>query len=307
MSQSRFRVRALAGGFALVLSMLLSTPAPAAALAPSCVDLNNNGVCDAGEPALVPLLNAGSFDTTVATGSYKQPTGAVGIVLNDLPLTANGLNLNATGNIVVNGKLKNADAKDVTMQSAGRIQLSPGAQLYYGRTHAGADGITLFADTIDLAAKSQIKVGGDNNFWDIEAENVPIGTSARLQAQGLNTEIDVLATASLAFGTNVQIKTSNSGTVSVLSQSSWDATGLKVTSDTIDLEADSPSGLPFAPQRTLALTNSNINQSASDGSLTISAGTPGAHSAVDQLTFTHTRIRSVAGSPDLEPTPTILP
>jgi hypothetical protein len=274
-------------------------------LPPSCVDLNNNGVCDSGEPALGPLLNAGSFDTSVAEPGYTPPAGMVGLVLNNLPLTADGLNLTATGGIVVNGKLKNPDALDVTMQ-AETITLAPGAQIYYGRTHDGADGITLFASTFLMGAKSQIKVGGDDNFWDIEAENVHIGTSAKLQAQGLDTEIDVTATNSLTFGTNAQFKTSNSGTVSVLAQASWAATGLKVTSDTIDLEADSPDGLSFAPQRTLSLTNSNINQDFNDGSLTISAGTPGFHSAIDQLTFTHTRIRSVAGSPDLEPTPIIL-
>jgi hypothetical protein len=251
------------------------------------------------------LLNAGTFNTTVAVPGYTPPAGMVGIVLNDFPLTADGLNLTATGGIVVNGKLKNPAAIDMSMQ-AETITLAPGAQIYYGQTHNGANGITLFASTFIMGDKSQIKVGGDFNLWDIEAENVHIGTSAKLMTLGDDTEIDVTATNSLTFGTNAQFHTSNSGTVSILAQVSWAATGLKVTSDTIDLEADSPDGLSFTPERTLSLTNSNINQDASDGSLTISAGTPGSHSAIDQLTFTHTRIRSVAGSPDLEPTPIIL-
>jgi hypothetical protein len=306
MLQAWFRFGALTGAATLLLSTLSVTPAHATSLPPSCVDLNNNGVCDAGEPALAPLLNAGTFSTSVAAPGYTPPAGMVGIVLNNLPLTADGLNLTATGGIVVNGKLKNPDATDVTMQ-AETITLAPGAQIYYGRTHVGADGITLFASTFVMGPKSQIKVGGDDNFWDIEAENVHIGTSAKLQAQGDDTEIDVISTNSLTFGTNAQIKTNNSGTVMVLAQSSWAATGLKVTSDTIDLEADSSDGLSFAPERTLSLTNSNINQDFDDGGLTISAGSPGFHSPIDQLTFTHTRIRTVAGSPDLEPTPTIIP
>jgi hypothetical protein len=307
MLQPRFRFVALAGGAALVLSLLSVTPARATTLPPSCVDLNNNGVCDAGEPALAPLLNAGSFDTSVAQPGYTPPGTPVGIVLNNLPLTADGLSLNATGNIVVNGKLKNPDATDVTMQSTESITLAQSAQIQYGRTHDGADGITLFAGTINFGPKSQIKVGGDSNFWDIEAETIHFGVSTKFQAAGDDTEIDITSIAGLTFDGTAQFKTTKTGTVSMLTQSSIAANGLKVTSGTIDIEADSPDGLPFPTIRTVALANCNINQDSVDGSLTISAGSPGFHSAVDNLTLQHCRVRSEAGSPDLEPTPIILP
>jgi hypothetical protein len=293
--------------FASILMPVLPANATTTASFPhSCVDLNNNGICDAGEPALGPLLNAGSFNTSVAQPGYAPPAGPVGVVLDSFPITADGLTINATGNITVNGKMKNPAAAGVDLETGNNIVLSPGAQIQVGQGHCCANGITMFAQNLIIGAKAKIQIGGDFNFWDLGADNVMIGASAKLTAVGDDTEIDVVAANALQFGDGVQLKTSNSGTISVLAQASWAATGLKVTSDTIDLEADSADNLSFAPQRTLSLTNSNINQDASDGSLTISAGTPGFHSSTDQLTFTHTRVRSVAGGADLEPTPVIL-
>jgi hypothetical protein len=306
-----FSLRGVAGtAFAIVLASIALPISPAQAStapsAPSCVDINNNGVCDAGEPALAPLMNAGVFNTSTAQPGYTPPAGPVGVVLNSFPLTADGLTITATGNITVNGKMKNPAATGVDLETGNNIVFGPGAQVQFGQGHCCANGITLFAQNLMIGPKVKIQVGGDDNLWDIEADNVSIGASAKLTAVGDDTEIDVLAANALTLGNGVQLHTSNSGTITMLAQASWAATGLKVTSDTIDLEADSPDNLSFAPQRTLTLTNANINQDASDGSLTISAGTPGFHSSTDALTFIHSRIRSSAGGADLEPTPVVM-
>src|SRR6266550_7884808 len=87
----------------LVASLLVATPAGAAKTpSVSCVDPNNNGVCDPAEPLLAPLLDQGSFDTSEPQPGYT-PNDHAGIVLNGFTGTEDGLFLVAGGNITVNG------------------------------------------------------------------------------------------------------------------------------------------------------------------------------------------------------------
>lgn len=300
------RLRYFAGVVLLSLFAIPATPAHATTLSPSCVDLNNNGVCDAGEPALAPLLNFGSFDTSVAVPGYVPPAGLVGVVLNNFPLTDDGLTIKATGTISVNGKMKNPLGGDVDLETGSNLVFGIGAQIQYGRTHDGAGGLTLFAANIDFGPKTQIKVGGDGNFWDVEADRINVGASAKFEAKGDDTEIDVVVINALTFGTGVGFKTAQTGSIFVTTNANLAATSLKVQAGTIDIEALPPDGLPFAIQRTITLTNSNINQRDVDGYLTISAGNPSDHAAGDMLTLQHTRVKSASPPADLEPTPIIL-
>jgi len=228
------------------------------------------------------------------------------VVLNNFPLTDNGLTIKATGNISVNGKMKNPLGGDVDLETGSNLVFGIGAQIQYGQTHDGAGGLTLFAANIDFGAKAQIKVGGDGNFWDVEADRINVGAGAKFEAKGDDTEIDVVAISALHFGIGVGFKTSNTGTINMTTNTNITATSLKVQGGTIDIEALSPDSLPFALQRTITLINSNINQRDIDGYLTISAGNPSDHSPSDVLTLQHTRVKSAAPPADLEPTPIIL-
>ena len=300
------RLRYLAGAVLLSLFAIPASPAHATTLAPSCVDLNNSGVCDPSEPALAPLLNFGSFDTSVAVPGYVPPGGLVGVVLNNFPLTEDGLSINATGDIHVNGKMKNPLGGDVDLETGSNLVFGYGAQIQYGQTHDGAFGLTLFAANIDFGPKTRIKVGGDGNFWDIEAEHINVGLGAKFEAKGDDTEIDVIAINGVTFATGVGFKTSKTGTIHITTNANIAATSLKVQAGTIDIEALPPDGLPFSVQRTITLINSNINQTDPDGYLTISAGQPFDHSASDVLTLQHTRVKSADPPADLQPTPIIL-
>jgi hypothetical protein len=126
-------------------TLAATTPAGAAKVpaSESCVDPNNNGVCDEGEPALGSLLDAGFFDTSQPQPGYT-PTSRTGIVLNGFTGTEDGLRLFATGDIHVNGKLKVPADVDLETET-GHIVVSPHAAVTVKE-----GGLTLIAGTVEL-------------------------------------------------------------------------------------------------------------------------------------------------------------
>jgi hypothetical protein len=297
--QTRIRSLTLATAV-LVLTTFAGTTRAGAANAPasvSCVDFNNNGACDAGDPALGPLLDAGFFDTSQPQPGYT-PTSRTGIVLNGFTATDDGLSLLATGDIHVNGALKVPADLDLETET-GHIVVGPHAAV----TVKKGD-LTLIAHTLELGDAAKLKVGGAESFSDIEVTDLKIGNRVALASSGRDSELDIYATGELALGSGLRVKLPASGTFVFNVNTNIAATGLKAKAGNIDIEALPRENASSPPTRKVEFVDSQIAQRSKDGSLVIYAGDPGDHSSRDAVTLTNTKIKAV-GSIDIDPLPTV--
>jgi hypothetical protein len=108
----------------------------------------------------------------------------------------------------------------------------------------------------------------------------------------------------LSFGLNDQFKAPNSGGISLYSFQGITAMGLNVIAGDIDIESFPPEE-GHIPGREITLTNSLINQSSADGSLTMLAGDTFEPKDSDRITFINTRVIARGGFADIEPEPVI--
>src|SRR5689334_9056412 len=69
----------------------------------SCVDFNNNGVCDTGDVPLLPLLQGGNGFVNTANiarpATVNAPAGPVGIVVEDMKLPGVGALIVTDGDV----------------------------------------------------------------------------------------------------------------------------------------------------------------------------------------------------------------
>jgi hypothetical protein len=293
----------------LVVFVLAFAHAPIAhalTLSPSCVDLDNDGTCGAKEPLLAPLLdaNGGSFDVTAAVPGYVPPGGAVGIILNNYTSSRDTLSIYATGDIRINGKLKMKNVESVDLENEQDVFVGTGASMTFGGGRCCVSDFTVITHNLEFGLKSQLKVGGEDSFWDIEAKNIDIGDGAKFQAKGDAAGIEMDAENRITLGLNTQFKTVKDGSVTLTAFQSIVATGLRITSGTIDIEAFPPED-GHIPGRSIALTNSVINQSDPDGSLTMLAGDTFAPKDTDEVVLVHTLLVVRSGFADIEPEPKI--
>jgi len=280
--------------------------AHALTLSPSCVDLDNDGTCGAKEPLLAPLLdaNGGSFDVTVAVPGYVPPGGSVGIILNNYSSSNDTLSIYATGDIRINGKIKMKNVESVDLENEQDMFVGANASLTFGGGRCCVSDFTFVTHNLVFGAKSQLKVGGDDSFWDIEAKNIDTGLGSKFQAKGDGAGIEMDAENRLALGLYTQFKTPTSGSLTLTAFQSIFATGLRVSSGTIDIEAFPPED-GHIPGREIAVTNSVINQTDPDGSLTMLAGDTFDPKDTDEVLLVHTLLVVRSGFSDIEPDPKI--
>jgi hypothetical protein len=278
----------------------ITTPPPP--LPQSCVDLNNNGTCDANDPPLASVLDDGFLDTTVAQNGYVPTGNPTGIVLNNFASTDDNLTLYATGNVHINGRTKATAYTDVDIETPEDIVIGAGASLTFGKSHCCMSSLTLYAHDLTIGAKTQLRVGGDDSFWDIEARNIAIGDGDRFTAQGSDTFVGIAASVGLTLGLNDQFKTPATGSFELTAPENIVAIGLHVTSGDIDIEAQ-PTDNSHIAGRTLSLTNSVVNQTSTDGSLTLYGGDPSRPISGNKVLLAHSIVRA-RGFLDIEPQPT---
>jgi hypothetical protein len=296
-------------GVAAVAVLVLAPPVAAHAVTSpppplplSCVDLNNNGICEANDPPLAAVLVDGFLDTTVAQNGYVPTGNPTGIVLNSFTSTDDNLTLYATGNVHINGRMKETGYTSVDIETPEDITIGANASLTFGKSHCCMSGLTLYAHDLTIGSRAQVRVGGDDSSWDIEARNIAIGDGVRLTAQGSDTSTGIAAAVSLTLGLNDQVKTPTTGSFQLTSAENIFATGLHVTSGDIDIEAQ-PSNNSHIGPRTLSLTNSVVNQTSVDGSLTLYGGDPSRPVSGNKVLFVQTIVRA-RGFVDIEPQPT---
>jgi hypothetical protein len=272
----------------------------------SCVDLDNDGVCGAQDPDLAPILNAtdGVFDTTIASPGYTPPgTCCVGIIFDNFATNNDFLDINATGDVRIFGSMKAKPIQDFGISTPQDVFIADRASLALGGGRCCLSGVSIFSHELTFGAKSQVKAGGEDSFWDIETKNIYFGDGAKLNVKGAGAAADIEASNKLFFGLNNQLVAPPSGEIDLINTQTIAATGLKVIAGTIDIEANPPDD-GHIPGREIDLTNSLINQNGTDGSLTMLAGDTSAPKDTDKIVFVNTHVLSRSGDVDIEPTPT---
>jgi hypothetical protein len=272
----------------------------------SCVDLNNDGVCGPTDPDLAPILNAtdGQFDTTVASPGYTPPgTCCVGVIFDNFATNNDSLDIFATGDVRVFGAMKAKHIADLDIETPQDVFIADRASLALGGGRCCLSSITIYSHELTFGAKSQVKAGGEDSFWDIETKNIYFGDGAKLNIKGADASAFILASNKLFFGLNNQFVAPSSGEIDLLDYQTIAATGLKVIAGTIDMEAQPPDD-GHIPGREIDLTNSLINQIGIDGSLTMLAGDTSAPKDTDRIVLVNTHVLSRSGDVDIEPTPT---
>lgn len=193
----------------------------------SCVDFNNNGVCDTGDVPLMPLLQSGNgfMNTSLLARPATAPTnGPVRVVLDGLRPPAGFAGVLASGNVHINGKVStNADGFFSVRTTGGDIDVAPGASIkvgdLFGQLIAGPGG------NVNIGAGATISSrGGDSpSTITVSGDNVSIGDGARLVAQGYNASLRVFADGALTVGNGVTLATSGPdegpGSVSITAHS----------------------------------------------------------------------------------------
>jgi hypothetical protein len=199
--------------------------------------------------------------------------------------------------------MKNVESVDLESEAQDMF-VGDGASLTFGGGRCCLSDFTLFAHNLVFGLKSQLKVGGEDSFTNIAAKNIDIGPGAKFQAKGDGAGIEMDAENRLTLGLNTQFKTPASGSVTLTAFQSIVATGLRISSGAIDIEAFPPED-GHIPGREIALTNSVINQSDPDGSLTMLAGDTFDPKDTDAVVLMHTLLIVRSGFADIEPDPQI--
>jgi hypothetical protein len=263
----------------------------------SCVDISNDGHCDAGDPALGPLVADGSFNASVAEPGWTPRSAPVGIVFDDFTVQSQV-------DITVTGDAHFADKTQTQHRGLGldviadNIDVTPKAEVRIG------DEMRLVARrTLHVGSGAFVFVpGNDTSGLRADAQTVVIDDNARLSAGGMYSGLELTA-GTLQLGIGVQFATAPRAFLDISAHSDIVATGLRVRGGDIDIEALwSTAG----SHRVIALTNSTVQNTYTNSDLRMFAGPQngGAHSPQDAIHFVHSNVSSHAqGHAYFDPTP----
>jgi hypothetical protein len=271
----------------------------------SCVDFNNNGVCDTGDVPLLPLLQSGNG--VVNTASVARPStapsdGPVGVVINGLRPPAGYASIVTSGNVHVNGGLRTgADGFAFLRTTGGDIDVAPGASIKTG--DIGAQLTAGPRGNVNIGAGANISSrGGDSpSTLLISGNNVTIGDNAKIVAQGYNATLSVNAAAVLTVGNGVTLATSGPdegpGPVNITAHSNVTLDGATLAGRGVHVSALASTG--GSPARHIKISNSKITIPHGDGSVRLQAdpGTDGQGSN----SITNTRINPAGVTVDATP------
>lgn len=201
-------------GLALTLFLALGTASPAAAGFP-CEDVNDNGVCDPGEPDITAALENGSFSTPAG---IVVPGDARTITVRD------DLWLNAGGNIAVHGKLK---ATSLSLNANGTLTL-------------GARAIVRGGEYLDVSGGQGVSIGPDAvveasyvGIWS--GAGIALGQDAKVVARDW---IELYAQGVITVESGVQF-VSPGGTVSVWGSGDVGLAGATFKAGTLSITTES--------------------------------------------------------------------
>jgi hypothetical protein len=254
----------------------------------SCVDFNNNGVCDTGDVPLLPLLQGSNGVVNTANiarpATVNGPAGPVGIVLDDMKLPGVGALLVTTGDVHVNGSLKTeADGLVNIHTTGGNIDVAPGASINVGDL-AGA--LVTQTGDIHIGAGAKISThGGDSvSNLNISGNNVTIDDNVKLTAQGYNAALSVNAAGTLTVGQKDSFLTSGPdegpGPVTLTGHSDVTLDGVKLAGRGVTIRALSTTG---GPSRHISVSNSAITIVHGDGIVGLQADGADATNAFDSV------------------------
>lgn len=305
-------VRMTKRSYGIAVAMLLLGLVPTAAYAgsrssssdstSSCVDFNNNGVCDTGDVPLLALLQSGNGFVNTANvarpATVNAPAGPVGIVLGDVKLPGIGALIVTTGDVHLNGNVRtDSDGLVNVHTSGGNIDVAPGASINIGDLNG-----QLFTQTGDVHIGAGAKItsrGGDSvSNISISGNNVTIDDNVKLMAQGYNATLSVYAAGALTVGHKVSMTTSGPdegpGPVTITGHSDVTLDGAKLAGRGVRIRALSSSD---GPSRHISVSNSAITVVHGDGDVELQADGADATNAFDNVRLNPSDVHVEANPP----------
>jgi hypothetical protein len=156
----------------------------------ACADLNNNGVCDAGDVNIEKqIANDGYFSTARSEGNYEASTEKVGIVLSGRITGKKGIvYLVASGDIVVNDAVGAGSENSAVILSStgGAIKLANNGKVRAGlMLKMTAAGDILLGDKCTLYTRNR-DYGGSLYVYS-SSGSVRVGEKSNLSGDGFTT------------------------------------------------------------------------------------------------------------------------
>jgi hypothetical protein len=274
-----------------------AAPRSGATSTTSCVDFNNNGVCEEGDAPLAPELEDGVFSTD---GAGLRTSGPIGVVVGNLKLR-NGATIVASGDVRVTGRMHAGGSDEtVSVWADGDIVVAPGAAIRGGSLvrllpRGGGD--------ITIGAGARISATGDLAVLQLHAHDIAIGEDARLTASGYKSRTQIEAAGALTVGAGVTIASAGWST-SITGHSDITLPGAKLAGPDVSVRA---LAAPGSPARHVRLANSSVKVGPDDGvahlHLHADPGTGGAGSVV----LDHVKVNPADTRIDAFPAASIIP
>jgi hypothetical protein len=180
--RGRCSVAAVVVAAAVAISAQSATAAPTNKFGTSFVDVDNDGVFDAGSDVLLSSI-VGPDDTSFSTGEarpgYTPPPPPVGLVIEGKVTLVDWSDLFASGTLIVRGSLKNVSADPYPFFS-----------------------LDMYGTTVEIAPRSKITHKGHGTL-QILGDRIVIGERSRLTAVN---EYWLGSEGEMVFGDNVQIR-----------------------------------------------------------------------------------------------------
>ncbi len=246
----------------------------------SCIDYNNNGVCDSGDTPIDTLLSTGIVNTTTmrVPGAPTRLAEPIGIVLGSAKIK-NGASIVASGNVHVDGSVATGASGFLNITSTtGDIDVAPGANVRGGDLTVRLVAAPRGSVAIGAGASVSSHGGDSPSSIDISGNNVMIGEGASVVAQGYNASLAVSAAGTLVVGHNVALMTSGPdegpGSTQISAHSDIDLNNAKLAGRGVKISALASSE---SPARHIAITGGSITIPHGDGTIELHAdsGTDG--------------------------------
>ncbi len=294
---------------AIVTAGLVPMAAHAAARsgrATSCIDYNNNGVCDANDTPINTLLETGIINTTTmrVPGAPTRLVSPIGVVLGGGKIK-NGASIVASGNVHINGNVSTGGNGFLNVTSTtGDIDVAPGTSVRGGDLDVQL--VAAPGGSVAIGAGASVTThGGDGpSSITISGNNVVIGDNASVVAQGYNASLSVGAAGTLLVGHKVTLETTGPdegpGSTRIAAHSDIDLSGAKLAGRGVKISALASSE---SPARHIAITGGSITIPHGDGVIELHAdsGSDGAGSN----TLSNVKLNPVDAQIDATPAATV--
>jgi hypothetical protein len=292
------------------LALLLLCAAPLRAqTVESFVDLDDDGVRDANEPALLPLLwqNGGLFNAYAAQPGYTPQRGPVGVVLQGRVVLGAGqtMQLILSGHARISGQImvSKPDVSVFVTTVGSDVEIAPGTII------SGRSDVVFQASNggnITIGDGGRFSTSGDFSLLTFDAAGlVQVGSNVSFQLKGGYDDVGLHGRTGLTIGTGLAFRGPNHAGFTALSTADITLDDASIRGGYIHLESYSDDAHPGAKH--VWVKNSTLWQTYLNGDFRILAAADqrAGRYAPDAIVLENTTVRTRILDPLYIPAPVV--